>query len=466
MTQQPLASNSAPALNASAAPQRPAQKTPKRIARTILNALKGGVVPRIGLPYIAVGRKAEIDALLGDVEIVAEGGAAFRFIVGKYGSGKSFLMQTIRSYVMDKGFAVADADLSPERRLQGSKGQGLATYRELMQNLATKTMPEGGALPLILDRWIGRIRTEAAAAGAAPESPAFASEVRRRIYEAVGSLSEVVHGFEFAKLLVRYADADAAGDDAEKAKILRWFRGEYTLKSEAKAELGTSLIVTDDTWYDFVKVLARFLKGAGYAGLILFIDELVNLYKIPQSISRNYNYEKILTMYNDTLQGKARWLGIIMGGTPQCVEDQRRGLYSYEALKSRLADGRFSREGLRDLYSPVIHLEPLTIEELLVLVGKLAQMHADLYGAPNRLSDADLAEFLRIEFARVGADSHITPREIIRDFIELLNLLVQHPDLTLASLMSSQDFQYAKPDGNPEAEAAAGGSDDFAEFDL
>lgn len=462
MPEQPLVQ---PAAAPAAAAPKP-QKTPKRIARTILNALKGGVVPRIGLPYIAVGRKAEIDALLRDVEIVGEGGAAFRFIVGKYGSGKSFLMQTIRSYVMDKGFAVADADLSPERRLQGTKGQGLATYKELMQNLATKTMPEGGALPLILDRWLGGMRSEAAASGLSPESPAFAEEVKRRIYEAVGALSEVVHGFEFAKLLVRYADADAAGDEEGKAKVVRWFRGEYATKSEAKAELGTSLIVTDDSWYDFIKVLALFLKHAGYSGLILFIDELVNLYKIPNSISRNYNYEKILTMYNDTLQGKARWLGIIMGGTPQCVEDSRRGLYSYEALKSRLAAGRFSREGLRDLYSPVIHLEPLTIEELLVLVGKLAQMHADLYGTANRLSDQDLAEFLKIEFGRVGADTLVTPREIIRDFIELLNLLVQHPDLNVESIMSSQDFDYAKPDGNPEAEAAAGGSDDFAEFDL
>lgn len=129
------------------------RRVPKRIAQIVLNSLKGGVVPRIGLPYITVGRKAEIEALLHDVDVIQEGGASFRFIVGRYGSGKSFLLQTIRNYVMDKKFVVVDGDLSPERRLQGSKGQGLATYRELIQNLSTKTRPEGGALTLILDQF-------------------------------------------------------------------------------------------------------------------------------------------------------------------------------------------------------------------------------------------------------------------------------------------------------------------------
>ncbi|MEE0026634.1 MAG: ATP-binding protein, partial [Atopobiaceae bacterium] len=279
------------------------RRVPKRIATVLINSLKGGVVPRVGLPYITVGREAEISALLRDLDIVAEGGASFRFVVGRYGSGKSFLLQTIRNHAMGKNFVVADADLSPERRLQGTKGQGLATYRELVRNLSTRTRPEGGALTLVLDRWIAGVQNEVAAAGTLPSDPAFAAEVERRIYAVINDVREMVHGFDFARLLAEYYRAHVEGDDETKAYVTKWFRGEYRNKTEAKNELGVSCIISDDDWYDYIKLLARFLVGAGYAGFVVLVDELVNLYKIPHAISRQYNYEKILTMYNDALQG-------------------------------------------------------------------------------------------------------------------------------------------------------------------
>ncbi len=439
-------------------------KIPRRIANTLINALKGGVVPRVGLPFIAVGRDAEIEALLRDVEIIAEGGASFRFICGRYGSGKSFLLQTMRNYVMDRGFVVVDADLSPERRLQGTRGQGLATYRELIQNMATKTRPEGGALPLVLDKWISTVQGEVAAeSGLGPDDPAFPQRVKDRIRAVVGELNGLVHGFEFAHLLTRYADAARDGDDETKAKVIRWFRGEYATKTEARADLGINVIITDDDWYEYLKVFASFLKGAGYAGLLVLIDELVNIYKIPNAITRQYNYEKILTLYNDTLQGKARHFGLILCGTPQAIEDTRRGVFSYEALRSRLTEGRFARPDARDLLAPIIRLKPLTNEEMLVLVEKLADIHAQLLGTTPRVTQQDLITFIQIEYARVGADTHITPREIIRDFIELLDILHQNPSLSVAELMKSDDFAYAK---TPLEEQAGATQGDFAEFTL
>ena len=436
---------------------------PKRIATVLINSLKGGVVPRVGLPYITVGREAEISALLRDLEIVSEGGASFRFVVGRYGSGKSFLLQTIRNHAMGKGFVVADADLSPERRLQGSKGQGLATYRELVRNLSTRTRPEGGALTLVLDRWINGVQAAVAAEGLSPNDPGFADEVERRIYLVIGDLREMVHGFDFARLLAEYYRAHVEGDDETKAYVAKWFRGEYRTKTEARQELGVTSIIGDDDWYDYVKLLARFLVGAGYAGLVVLVDELVNLYKIPNAISRQYNYEKILTMYNDALQGRAEYLGIIMSGTPQTVEDRRRGLYSYEALRSRLTQGRFGREGMVDLLAPVIRLQPLTHEELLVLVEKLADIHAGLFGYERSLTEDDLAEFLQLELGRVGAESHITPREVIRDFIEMLDIMWQDSSVTIAGLLGSGSFVHATPDvGDDEADVAPG----YAEFTI
>ena len=438
------------------------RRVPRRIAQTVLNSLKGGVVPRIGLPYIAVGRKSEIEALLHDVEVIGEGGASFRFIVGRYGSGKSFLIQTIRNYVMDRGFIVADADLSPERRLHGTQGQGLATYRELIGNLSTKTKPEGGALSLVLDRWISSVQTEAAQeTGLAPGDPALTQAVDRKIYAVTQAVSELVHGFEFARLLSLYYHAYIDGDDETKAKVTRWFRGEYTLKREAKSELGVNIVISDSDWYDYLKLFAVFFRHAGYTGMMIMIDELVNIFKIPNTVTRQYNYEKMLTMYNDTLQGKAKYLGIIMGATPQAIEDKRRGVYSYEALRSRLAEGKFSRPGARDLLAPVIRLEALTAEEMLVLCEKLSLMHKDLYGHDRTLSPAELGSFIKIEYGRIGADQNITPREVIRDFIELLDLLYQNPKLTLDELLRSDAFSYAESDAVSDK-----GEGGYAEFTL
>ncbi len=430
---------------ASAAP-----RVPKRVAAVILNSLKGGVVPRIGLPYITVGREVEIRALLTDLSLIADGGASFRFLVGRYGAGKSFLLQTIRTHAMGEGFVVADADLSPERRLQGGQGQGLATYRELIRNISTKTRPEGGALNLILDRWV-------ASCADADESAINAQ---------LAPLEEMVHGFDFTRMLRRYRTAVAEGDEEAMSRVTKWIRGEYRTKSEARAELGSSTIISDDDWYDYIKLIARFLVCSGYKGMLVLIDELVNLYKIPNAITRQYNYEKILTMYNDTLQGKAQYLGMIMGGTPTSIEDRRRGVFSYEALRSRLAQGRFAREDLKDMLAPIIRLQPLTYEELLVLIEKLMQIHAGYFGWTPTLTENDLVDFLKIEFGRVGADTHLTPREVIRDFIELLDILCQNPDANVAELLQSVGGDALAPAAATDGTGTADGDRNFAEFTI
>lgn len=430
---------------ASAAP-----RVPKRVAAVILNSLKGGVVPRIGLPYITVGREVEIRALLTDLSLIADGGASFRFLVGRYGAGKSFLLQTIRTHAMGEGFVVADADLSPERRLQGGQGQGLATYRELIRNISTKTRPEGGALNLILDRWV-------ASCADADESAVNAQ---------LAPLEEMVHGFDFARMLRRYRAAVSEGDEEATSRVTKWIRGEYRTKSEARAELGSSTIISDDDWYDYVKLFARFLVCSGYKGMLVLIDELVNLYKIPNAITRQYNYEKILTMYNDTLQGKAQYLGMIMGGTPTSIEDRRRGVFSYEALRSRLAQGRFARDDLKDMLAPIIRLQPLTYEELLVLIEKLMQIHAGYFGWTSTLTENDLVDFLKIEFGRVGADTHLTPREVIRDFIELLDILCQNPDANVAELLQGVGGDALAPAAATGDTGTADDDRNFAEFTI
>ncbi|EXG86352.1 Protein of unknown function (DUF2791) [Clostridium sp. ASBs410] len=418
-------------------------KLPLRIANILINALKGGVVPRVGLEYITVGRTQEIAAILHDIDMIEDGSASFRFIVGKYGSGKSFLLQTIRNYATARGFAVVDADLSPERRFAGTKGQGLATYKELIQNLSTKSKPDGGALPLILEKWISGIQASIRAQSEA-EGEEFNLLVEKQIYAVAGSLEGMVNGFEFAKAVATYWRAYQQDDAAMKSNVLKWFRGEYASRKEAKADLDINFIVTDETWYDFLKLFAIFLVNAGYKGLLVFIDELVNIFKIPNSITRQNNYEKILTMYNDVLQGKAKHIGFLIGGTPQCIEDKYKGLFSYEALRSRLAEGHFSTDEMKDLTAPIIRLQMLTQEEVYVLVEKLRDIHAQLYNYTPTMSHEDLLYFLTVEYNRVGAGTHITPREIIRDFIELVNILHQNPKKSVSDILGSNSFEMAK----------------------
>jgi len=416
---------------------------PKRIANVVMNALKGGVVPRVGLEYITVGRTQEINALLHDIDIIADGGATFRFIVGRYGSGKSFLLQTIRNYATAKGFVVVDADLSPERRFSGTKGQGLATYRELIRNMSVKSKPDGGALPLVLERWISGIQGEVAQEYTVG-TPEFNVNVERQIYAVTGELEGMVNGFEFAKAIIAYWRAYQRDDQEMKSNVLKWFRGEFTSKKEAKEILDINWMVTDETWYDFLKIFAAFMVGAGYQGLLVMVDELVNIYKIPHSVSRHNNYEKLLTMYNDTLQGKARHIGFLMCCTPQCIEDRYRGIFSYEALRSRLAQGHFATEEVKDLSAPIIRLQMLSQEEVYILVEKLRDIHALLFQYEPTLTHEDLVYFLEVEYNRVGADSHITPREIIRDFIELVGIIHQNPQMSVAEILGNNSFQMAK----------------------
>lgn len=433
-------------------------KVPKRILSSLINSLSAGVVPRTGAPYVAIGRDREIEALLKDLETINEGGSSMRFIIGKYGSGKSFLIQLIRGYALEKGFVCADADLSPERRICGGKGTGLATYRELIKNLSSKASPDGGALLNIISRWISGIQSELAKQGIFPENPAYGKEFAAKIYEISSEVEGQVGGFDFARVLHIYYQAYLDGDDDMLRCCMRWLRGEYTTKSEAKRALGVGSIIDDENWYDAIKLMAVFVRRIGYRGLVVFIDECVNLYKIPNRVSRENNYEKILSMFNDTLQGRAPGLALILGGTPQFLEDTRRGLFSYEALHSRLCDGRYGGE-YRNMMGPLIRLRRLSDNELLALINRITILHAQNYGWEVRATSDDITSFLRECLSRAGADTMITPREIIRDYITVLNILYQNPEATFAEVVGKDVIQLSHDDKQD------GGEDDDL-FDL
>jgi len=417
---------------------------PKRILSSLISSVSAGVVPRLGAPYIAIGREAEISALLSDLEIVGEGGSAMRFVIGKYGSGKSFLIQLMRGYALERGFICADCDLSPERRLCGGKGSGIATYRELIKNMSSKTSPEGGALGPVISRWLSSVQGEVAQSGVLPESPDFGKEVSKRVFALSKKMENSVGGFDFASVINSYYRAETEGSDELKSACLRWLRGEYTTKTEAREYLSVGSLISDDNWYDYIKLWAEFVKSIGYRGFVVFIDECVNLYKITNRVSRENNYEKILSMFNDTLQGRAPGLCMIMGGTPQFLEDTRRGLFSYEALRSRLADGRFTGSGeFRDMLGPVIRLRRLSDNELFALISRLTKLHGMYYNWEPRVTEEQQAQFLREAVSRTGADTMMTPREMIRDYMSVLNILLQNPSAGFTDVVRSTASQTA-----------------------
>lgn len=417
-------------------------KVPRRILSSLLSSVSAGVVPRAGAPYIAIGRREEISAMLSDLEEVNEGGGAMRFLIGRYGSGKSFLIQLIRGYALERDFITADADLSPERRLHGSGGSGVATYRELIKNMASKSSPDGGALPKLIGRWISSLQSSLAEQGISPDSPEFSAKLTSLVKKDMGELEELVGGFDFARVITEYYRAylDGGDDGARKmSAALRWLRGEFSSKTEARGELGfsVSVIIDDDNWYDFLKLWATLVRKMGYRGLVVFIDECVNLYKITHRVSRENNYEKILSMFNDTLQGRAPGLCIVFGGTPQFLEDPRRGLFSYEALRSRLCDSRFALDGFKNLIGPVIRLRRLSDDELLALIRRVSALYSQYYNWDVRISDEEQINFLQICLSRAGADSMITPREMLRDYMTVLNILMQNPEATFGEVVGS-----------------------------
>ena len=414
------------------------QRIPKRVLNSLLLSVSAGVVPRVGAPYIAIGRKDEISALLSDLEQVNEGGGTMRFIVGRYGSGKSFLMQLIRGYALERNFVTADADLSPERRLYGASGSGVATYRELVKNMASKSSPDGGALPKMIARWIELMRADIIADGVSPDDEHFSVRLNALVAEKLREIEFMVGGFDFSRVITEYYKAYVEGDDEKRSACLRWLRGEYASKTEARGALGfsVSVIIDDDNWYDFIKVWAILVKFIGYRGLIVFIDECVNLYKISHRVSRENNYEKILSMFNDTLQGKAPGLGLILGGTPQFMDDPRRGLFSYEALKSRLCDSRYSLVEYKNYVGPVIRLKRLTDDELFALISRITKLYAVNYGTEPRITEAEMVRFLELSLSRAGADQLITPREMLRDYMTVLNILMQNENVSFDQIIS------------------------------
>ena len=431
-------------------------KVPKRILTSLLSSVSAGVVPRAGAPYIAIGRRDEIAALLCDLEQVNEGGGSMRFLIGRYGSGKSFLMQLIRGYALERGFLTADADLSPERRLYGTGGSGVATYRELMKNLASKASPDGGALPRILARWITELQNAVLESGVSAEDAAFSDALNRRVLDTLREMEFLVGGFDFSRVIVEFYRAYTSGDDEKKSAALRWLRGEYATKTEARHDLGfaVSVIIDDDNWYDFLKLWAALSRTMGYRGLVVFVDECVNLYKISHRVSRENNYEKILSMFNDTLQGRAPGLALILGGTPQFLEDTRRGLFSYEALKSRLCDSRFALEGFKNLIGPVIRLRRLSDDELFALISRVTKLYAQNYGIEPRITEEQMVKFLQICLSRSGADSMITPREMLRDYMTVLNILMQNPNVGFDEVVGSAVTLKPEEQLDEEREAA------------
>lgn len=411
-------------------------KVPRRILGTLLSSLSGGVVPRVGAPYIAIGRRDEIEALTTTLDRVKDGEGATKFIIGRYGSGKSFLIQLSRGYALDRGFVTADCDLSPERKLSGSSGSGLATYRELMKNIAVRSSPEGGALGVIIGKWFTKIGEELEDEGIERDSAEYSAEFGKRIMKNLRVLEADVGGFDFASVLRAYYEAWISDNDMLESACLKWLRGEYSTRSEARQATGirSLTIINDENWYDYLKLLTSFVRLAGYSGLCVYIDECVNLYKIPNRISRENNYEKILAMFNDTMQGRAPGLIVIFGGTPQFLEDTRRGLFSYEALRSRLSDSFGSGE-LRSLMQPVIRLRRLSDSELYALIMRLTALHGEYHKWTVRINEDEMMRFLSTSMTREGAEELMTPREIIRDYVTLLDLLYSNPEYGFDEIM-------------------------------
>lgn len=420
----------------------------------VIQSLRVGVVPRAGQHLIQVARGREIEALVSDIDRVADGGSSFRFVIGEYGAGKTFFLNLIRAIAMERKLVVANADLNPDRRLHASGGQARSLYAELMRNLATRTKPEGGALPGVVEKFIATAKTDAKTQGVSTEQV-----IRAKLEQ----LTELVNGYDFADVIAAYCRGAESGNEQLKSDAVRWLRGEFATRTDARAALGVRTIVDDSSVYDQLKLVARFVRLAGYAGLFVCLDEMVNLYKLANSQARSSNYEQILRMLNDSLQGTAVGLGFVLGGTPEFLMDPRRGVYSYSALQSRLAQNTFATDTLVDFSGPVLRLSSLTLEDFYLLLGKIRHVYAG--GQPERylLPDPAIAGFMEHCANRIGDSFFRTPRTTITSFINLLAILEQNPGTEWQALIGEVQVE---EDHGGEGDAAVEPDDELASFKL
>ncbi len=422
----------------------------------VLQSLRAGVVPRVGQHLIQVGRSRELETLVEDIRRIADGGSTFRLVIGEYGAGKTFFLNLVRAVGMEKKLVVTHADLNPDRRLQGTGGQARSLYAELARNLATRTKPDGGALAGIVERFVAHARAEANASSQSVEAV---------IHEKLAHLSELVGGFDFAAVIGAYWQGFDQGSDQLKADAVRWLRGEFTTKTEARQALGVRTIVDDASFYDQLKLLARFVRLSGFSGLLVCLDELVNLYKLTNTQARNANYEQILRVLNDSLQGGSEGLGFVLGGTPDFLLDTRRGLYSYPALQSRLAQNGFAREGIVDFSGPVVRLASLGPEEFFVLLQKLRHLYAMGDSGNHLLPDEGLQAFMAHCLQRLGESYFRTPRTTIKGFVDLMAVLEQNRGVRWQELLGQIEIE--KDEGGigdlPGSEDA---DDELASFKL
>jgi hypothetical protein len=434
----------------------PQRKIRPREREAILRSLGAGVVPRVGQQHIQVGRANEIQALVTDIDHIAEGGSAIRFVIGEYGSGKTFFLNLVRSIALERKLVAASADLTPDRRLHATGGQARSLYAELTKNLATRAKPDGGGMPSVVEAFVTSALKQAAESGTQPQAV---------IHARLDSLSEMVGGYDFAQVIASYCRGHETGDEALQSDAIRWLRGEFSTKTDARQALGVRTIVDDASVYDHLKLLARFVRLAGYRGLLICLDELVNVYKLANSQARKSNYEQILRILNDTLGGGDS-IGFVLGGTPDFLMDTRKGLYSYEALQSRLAENPFAREGIVDYSGPVLRLMNLSPEDLFVLLQNIRDVYASGGDNEEPLPDEAIEAFMRHCSQRVGEAHFRTPRSSVKAFVNLLAVLGQNPDFGWADLVERVELdREVNPDLAPLEESAEPG-DELTSFQI
>ncbi|HEX8522068.1 MAG TPA: ATP-binding protein [Tepidisphaeraceae bacterium] len=432
-------------------------KVTERDRTAILSSLAAGVVPKVGLQHIQVGRKQEVQAMLQDLQKVKGGSSAIRFIVGRFGAGKSFFMNVVQTVALEQKFVVARADITTDRRLQATDGKAQALFSELMKNLCTRGKPEGGALSSLIERWVSDVEHEVKQAGGTEQ------DVAKRLAELCKPLQDLVSGYDFANVIGRYYSGFLSQNETLQINAIRWLRAEYQTKTEARQDLGVRSIIDDDSIYDYLKLFARFVRIAGYSGLIICLDELVVLsHRLQNRVSRDNNYEAILRILNDCLQGSVDGLGFIFAATDDCIYDKRRGLFSYEALASRLAENRFAKGGLVDLGGPVMPLNSLTPEECYVLLHNIREVHARGDSGKYLIPDEGIVAYLQSCQQRMGAKYFQSPRETVKDFTNLLNVLEQNPGAEWKQLIG--EIKTTGAQASEPAFAAADADDDLMSF--
>lgn len=404
------------------------------ILREIIDSLRNGTVPAEGTENIAVGIDEELTEIQDQIERTREDKSAFKFIIGDYGSGKTFFSTSVREMAYDKKFVVSSVVISQETPLH--KFEEL--YRKIMEGMRTSENKKIPAFNFILEEWLLNIEDKVIEIeGLDPyeDSKKFQIEMNKRINEElmiVGSIAA-----SFANAIRAFYKAKYEGDTVLAQGAVAWLKGD-NVRAELKSKLGVIGTITRENSFEFFRALLQMIKTAGYEGLMIILDEVETVQKLVRKDMRSAAYENLRFFIDESDRNSFPSCFFLYTGTTDLMESEK-GFKSLEPLYQRIKVEREKGDKFKNLRQPVMFLDGLNRDRLYEVACRVRNIHGQVYSwMPNdKLTDDFIKRLINDMTLGFGGEINIGPRGFLRTLIDILDKSQMYDDY-----IPSEQFEF------------------------